>query len=237
MANGDVVIVTGAGTGIGRAIAHLLATEGWRVVMVGRRAAALEETRALIERDGGAAPLVIEADQSDEPQARRVVGEAVAAFGRIDALVNNAAIGPPAAIEATTRASLERMFSINTFGPAYLIAEAWPRFLSQGRGRVVNISSMAAVDPFPGLMVYGASKAALESFARSLHNEGHARGVLAFNIEPGAVETEMLRGILTREQLPPEKTLAPAEIARVVRDCVAGRRDQDAGRTIPVPSR
>ena len=107
---------------------------------------------------------------------------------------------------------------------------------SERAGCVVNITSMAVVDPFPGLAVYAASKAALDSLTRSIHNEGADHGIRAYSVAPGAVETEMLRTIVTEEQLPTEQTLAPAQIAEVVADCIAGTCAEPSGSSLLVPS-
>jgi NAD(P)-dependent dehydrogenase (short-subunit alcohol dehydrogenase family) len=95
---------------------------------------------------------------------------------------------------------------------------------------------MSTVDPFPGLAIYAASKAALESLARSIKNEGHAYNIKAFNIAPGAVETLMLRSFIDESALPRDKTLSPEAVATVIADCVTGQRDAENGTTIILPS-
>ena len=95
---------------------------------------------------------------------------------------------------------------------------------------------MATVDPFPGLGVYAASKAALASLTRSLHNEGASHGIRAFSVAPGAVETKMLRQLFSTDQLPTDQTLEPAAVAEVVVGCIRGEREDDRGQTILLPS-
>lgn len=231
-----VVIVTGAGSGIGRSVAIRFAREGWRVAMVGRDETKLRGTDALLRTVAGSPQptKVMVVDLSDGGAARAVVGGAIAEFGRLDALVNNAGSGEVAPIERTTDELLARSFALNVFAPAHLIAAAWPAFSGQRRGVVVNISSMAAFDPFPGFFVYGATKAALDSFTRSAAIEGAAIGVKAFSVNPGAVETPLLRRVFGTDVIPSDRALHPDAIAEVVWECASGRRDADNGRSIPV---
>jgi len=234
----NVAIVTGAGTGIGREISAQLAEAGYRVVLVSRSAEHLESTAAEIKNRIGEPPntLVIPADLTDQQQTSSVVDRAMNEFGRVDVLVNNAAVAPNVPIEQTTIDLLSQTFSLNSFAPALLVASLWKVFQQQAGGCVVNISSMATIDPFDGLSIYAASKAALESLTRSIVNEGRPWGISAYAIAPGAVETPMLRSLLTEQQLPSENTLSPAAVARVVVQCVIGRRCDDLGRTIVLPS-
>jgi NADP-dependent 3-hydroxy acid dehydrogenase YdfG len=225
-----VSIITGAGGGVGRCIAVRLAAAGHRVALVGRTRATLEETAAACAGE----TLVVEADVAGEAEAivARVAGE----WGGVDALVNNAGVAPVVPIAETDAELMRHTFAVNTFGPARLIAACWPLFAARGAGCVVNVSSMATVDPFPGFLAYAASKAAVESFVRSIRNEGAEIGVRAFGVAPGAVETAMLRAIVDEDQLPSSCTLAPDDVAAVVVDCVLGRRDAEAGTTILLPS-
>ena len=97
--------------------------------------------------------------------------------------------------------------------------------LSAARGRIVNASSMAAIDPFPGFLAYGASKAALESLTRSINVEGAAAGVVAHTLRLGAVETPMLRGLFSEANLPKADAADPADVAREIAAILAGGRD------------
>lgn len=232
-----VAVVTGAGSGIGKAISMALAPQCRGLTLVGRRAARLEDTAAAIRR-GGSAPeiLVLPADLSNPSQARSVAEKTDERFGRLDVLINNAAVLTVAPVGQTTPELLRTTFAANVFGPALLVAAAWPIFMRQASGCVVNVSSMATVDPFPGLSVYAASKAALESLTRSIASESGGARIRAFSLVLGAVETPMLRSVITSELLPPQKTLEPEVVARVVLDCVLGRRDADAGGTITLES-
>ncbi len=236
-AHAPVSIVTGAGSGIGRATARALAGIGHRVTLVGRTALDLEETASLIRESNRAAvvfPCV--ADVGDLGLAAMCVARTHAAYGRVDALVNAAGIAPRAPIESTNEDLLERTFYTNTFGPAALIAACWPHWIAQRSGCVVNISTLGASDPFPGFFVYAASKSAVDSFTRSAAVEGRAHGIRAFCVNPGCIETRMLRSLWSEAELPRERALAPDAVASVILDCIAGRRDADIGASIPVPS-
>jgi 3-oxoacyl-[acyl-carrier protein] reductase len=116
----------------------------------------------------------------------------------------------------------------------YLTRAAWPAFERQRGGVVVNISSAAARDPFPGFAAYGAAKAGLNLLGLSAAREGEKIGVRVHTIAPSAVETEMFRGIMTRDQYPSEKTLDPAEVARMIALCVTGELRYASGEVIYV---
>lgn len=231
-----VAIVTGSGSGIGRATAQVLSQAGYAVVLAGRRVAPLEATGRQL-----AGPwLSLPTDMTDPAQVHRLIDTAVGQLGRVDVLVNNAGIAPQVPIEQTDASLLWQVMATNALGPAVAIARLWPVFRRQFEASgptspgacVVNISSRAASDPFPGFFAYAASKAALESLVRSCAREGAAIGVRAFAIAPGTVETPMLRALWPASVVPPDQCLSPEAVAATVLDCVLGRRDQDNGRTI-----
>ena len=230
-----VTIITGAGSGIGRATAEMLAPLGHALVLVGRTEAKLLDTLDAV-RDSGADAMVATADLQDAEHAAAVVHQAMERFDRIDAIVNSAGVAPLLPIEKTTEEVLEETFRINAFGPAFLIVEAWPIFRRQKSGCVVNVSTLGTSDPFPGFFAYAASKSALDSFTRSCAREGRSIGVRAFCVNPGAVETPLLRKNFPAHVLPPERALKPEAVAEVIGECIAGKRDHEHGRTILLPS-
>jgi NADP-dependent 3-hydroxy acid dehydrogenase YdfG len=228
-----VAMLTGAGSGIGRAAAVMLAREGFRLALVGRRLNRLEETAALARRESGTqTPLLLAADVGDVGAAAGAVDRVVRRLGRLDALINNAAAIVVQPLAQADEATMLEIFSANVLGPLAMIARALPIMIHRGGGRIINISSVAAVDPFPGLAIYAASKAALDSLTRSIVIEAGPSGVEAYSILPGAVETAMLRSVMSPEQLPSEMALRPEEVAAVIADCAAGRRKEDIGRPI-----
>lgn len=224
-------LITGAGSGIGREVAVRLAAEGYRLVLVGRREGPLRETAAMAGA-GADGAVVYAADVADAAKVRGAVDAAVQRFGRLDVLVNNAGYAPLLPIERTTPEVIEAAYRVNALAPAHAIARAWPVFLRQGSGCIVNISTMGTDDPFEGFFAYAASKAAVNLMAKSCAKEGRPHGIRAFAVAPAAVETAMLRGLFPPEVIPPEACLSPGEVAAVVVDCVLGRRDEENGRTI-----
>jgi NAD(P)-dependent dehydrogenase (short-subunit alcohol dehydrogenase family) len=177
--SGKVVLVSGAGSGIGRAVACALLAAGGEVVAVGRRAATLQ---ALGDR-----PLAVPADVGAPEAAERAVTAALERFGRLDGLVNNAGIARFAPIEAADLADFDAMLDANLRGPVYLIRAALPALRERG-GAIVNVSSVGGVLAMPGRSLYGATKAALNSLTRSLARE-LAPEVRVNAVLPGPVDT------------------------------------------------
>ena len=227
-----VALVTGAGSGIGRATAVLLSGRGWRVVLAGRRRGALAETAQSLAGESLAVP----GDVGDAGDAARVVDAAASRFGRLDALVNNAGYAPLLPIEHTTPEVIDEVYRVNALGPAYMIARAWPIFVRRGAGCVVNVSTIGTFDPFPGFFAYAAAKAAVNSMARSCAKEGAPHNIRAFAVAPGAVETSMLRAIIPESSLPRSACLAPEDVASVIVGCIEGDYDSRSGETITLGS-
>jgi NAD(P)-dependent dehydrogenase (short-subunit alcohol dehydrogenase family) len=212
-----VAIITGAGGGIGRATAIELARRGHRLALCGRRIQTLEETAKLT---GGGIAIV--ADVTIPADVDRLVQTTLAEWGRVDVLVNNAGLAPVLNVEETTIEQWRAVIDTNLSAAFYLAQACWPIFRRQGGGAIVNLSSMAARDPFAGFVAYGAAKAGVNLLSLSLAREGEKIGVRVYTVAPGAVETEMFRGILSAEQFPVDKTLQPEEVAKVIGQCVAG---------------
>lgn len=225
-----VCIVTGGGSGIGRAIVQSLSSSGFDCLIVGRRHQALLETASLCETTiGSVLPLV--ADVSSEDEVSGVIDQAMSLHGRLDAIVNNAATGGLMPFPSWTMDQLNDLWKTNVLGPAAMILKAWP-YLLESNGRIVNISSMAVLGPFPGNGAYGMTKAALDGLTRAIDVDASESGVEAYSIAPGAVETEMLRSLVDDSMLPPEKAMSPAEIAQLTTDCLGGLRPSDAGKVL-----
>jgi NAD(P)-dependent dehydrogenase (short-subunit alcohol dehydrogenase family) len=241
-----VALISGAGSGIGRATALLLAAAGWRVAIMGRRVDALEETATSIGDAEDSRVLILTGDVSIAEQAAAAVEQTVARFGRIDAVVNNAGSAPLAPIDKTTPEMLRECFAVNAIAAGYVIAASWPVFRRQAeeakaqgeaaRATVVNVSSMATRDPFAGFFAYAAAKASVNLMALSCAKEGRAIGVRGFAVAPGAVETPMLRANFPEKMIPKAKALAPEDVARIIVACINGERDAENGQVIWVPS-
>lgn len=210
MMNGKSVIVTGAGRGIGRAIARRLSAAGANVAIAARNERELNETRRLASREC----LAVAADLTKADEVDRLVEETINAFGRIDGLINNAGIAPCGPIESLEPDQFDDLVAIN-IRAVYLCCRAvWPRMAESGGGVIVNMSSLAAEDPFPGFAAYGGTKAFVNLFSQALHAEGHPRNIRVYCVAPGAVETQMLRGPFP--DFPAEKALDADEVAALV---------------------
>jgi NAD(P)-dependent dehydrogenase (short-subunit alcohol dehydrogenase family) len=175
------VVVSGAGTGIGRAIARRALGEGAVVTVVGRRERLLKELGPEVE--------VVVTDITQPGAAEHVVSAALGRFGRLDAVVNNAGVARFGRLEDVGVDSFDEMFATNVRAPAELIRCALPQ-LRANRGSVVNVSSVGGVLVMPGRSLYGASKAALNSLTRSLARE-LAPEVRVNAVLPGPVDTPM----------------------------------------------
>ena len=222
-------IVTGGTAGIGLATARRFIEQGWRVLIVGRDQGRLGD--ALNELGGKAQGCRADVGSPDGPSI--IVAACMKAFGRLDALVNNAGVAPLVPLAQHTPQLIEQCFATNAVGPAKLIIAAWPH-LSVTRGRVVNVSSMATRDPYPGFFGYAASKAGVELMVRSIAKEGVSAGIKAFAVAPGATETAMFRALFDESTVPSEDVLDPAEVAELIVECATGQRDEDNGLAIEI---
>ncbi len=234
-----VAIITGAGRGIGRATAVHLAALGYRLTIASRSEAELRETAsaALTEGVGNAAasapyPFPTNVAQFDEVE--RLVQGTLSRFGRLDAIVNCAGLAPVRPIAEMSVAEWHTTLDTNLSSAFYLCKAAWPTFERQRSGVVVNVSSAAARDPFPGFAAYAAAKAGLNLFGLSAAREGQKIGVTVHTVAPSAVETGMFREIMSAEQYPTEMTLSPDDVARVIAQCVRGELRHASGEVIYV---
>ena len=218
--SGKVAWVTGAGRGVGRALAEGLAEAGATVVLQARSADELEVVREKIVANGGTAEVVV-GDVTDEETAQRVTDLATERWGRLDVLVNNAGISP--SLERSERISADdwrQVLDINLTG-VFLCARAAGRvMLEQGSGSVVNMSSVHGQVGFPRLAAYSASKGGVEMLTRTLALEWAAAGVRVNAVAPGYLETQMTEGLRQsdrwaarlREKIPMGRFGRPEEI-------------------------
>lgn len=232
MADEKVAIVTGAGSGIGRRVAVSLGASGYCVVLVSRSRENLEETAEMVDGES----FVYPADLSDSKAITTLVEDVLASFGRVDALANVAGHAELLSLDQITPEHWRRTIDVNLGAAVLLTAGFWPTFKAQGAGVVVNVSSMASTDPFPGFTTYATAKAGLNMLTRCTAQEGQAIGVRAVGVAPGAVETPMLRSMFDEKVIPMDKTLDPDEVAEVICGCVTGERAFENGETIPLPS-
>ena len=188
--NGKVALVTGASSGIGRAAAVRLADAGARLALVSRDRARLEELAASL--GGPATAHVIPADLTDPGARARVVPECLGQFGRLDVLVNSAGVIATGNLADTEPAEWRSMLEINLYATVELMRAALPH-LEATRGCIVNLSSVAGLRAFPGILAYAVSKAAVEQLTRCAALELGPRGVRVNAVSPGVVVTELHR--------------------------------------------
>jgi NAD(P)-dependent dehydrogenase (short-subunit alcohol dehydrogenase family) len=189
-----VVVVTGAGRGVGRCHALHLAARGASVVVAdygvgidgaGSSPAPADEVVREIKQAGGEAVACC-ASVADERGAASIVDTAIDAFGRIDAVINNAGIHDPGAFDELSIEQFRAMFDVHFFGTLFVTRAAWPHFVKAGYGRVVNTVSEAMLGGIPELTSYGAAKGAVFGLTRNLATEGPAHGIRVNAIAPRA---------------------------------------------------
>jgi NAD(P)-dependent dehydrogenase (short-subunit alcohol dehydrogenase family) len=193
--DGRVAWVTGAGRGLGRAVAQGLAAAGAEVALTSRTEAELAETLAKIEADGGRG-VVLPADVTDPEQVEAVAAAALDRLGRLDILINNAGISPVLArSEALALADWKRILEVNLTGAFICSQAAGRQMLADGGGSIINISSVHGRVGSPRLAAYAASKGGLELLTRTLAVEWADRNVRVNAVAPGYFATEMTEGI------------------------------------------
>lgn len=230
-ANRPVVLVTGAGGGIGRETSRLLAARGRAVALLGRTSASLQATAELLPE--GTPTLVLEVDLADSEACTDAVDAIATRFDRLDAIINNAGVAPQVPIQDTDARLVRETIDANLVGPIVLVARAWPLLVAAG-GCVVNVSSMASIDPFRGFTAYAASKSGLDSLTRSIMAEADDTGIRAFTLNPGVVETRMLRTLFDESMVPKDAAMRPVEVAEEILACIDGHRDERIGLPHPL---
>jgi NAD(P)-dependent dehydrogenase (short-subunit alcohol dehydrogenase family) len=190
----QAVIVTGAGRGVGRCHALLLAAKGARVVVADHggnidgsgssRSPADDVVREITDASGQA--VACHASVADECGANEIVTAALDAFGRVDAVINNAGIHDPGMFESLSADQFRTMLDVHFLGTVFVTRAAWPHFVKAGYGRVVNTVSEAMLGGIPELTSYGAAKGAVFGLTRNLATEGLPRGIKVNAIAPRA---------------------------------------------------
>ena len=207
---GQTALITGAGSGMGRETARLLAADGATVVLLGRRQEALDEAADVIRADGGTAHPVA-ADITDDADVARVIDWVHSALGPVDILINNA--GSSSSVlnpQWLPHDEWREVLEVNLTAVFQLTQAVLPDMLGRGTGTIVTVSSLAAVNPnLLGGAAYGAAKAGARNFMSFLHNTFRNQGLRAITILPGEADTP----ILDNRARPPQ----PAERANMVR--------------------
>lgn len=183
-----VILITGASSGIGAALAREWGRGGARLVLAARRRERLEDVRREVEAFGGGA-VVSECDVTRDGDPERAVALGVAEWGGLDVVVANAGLGVSGAFETLSLDDYRRQFETNVFGLIRTVRAALPE-ISRARGRIALMGSAAGYVSTPGTSAYGMSKFAVRALAQSLRHELRARGVSVTHVAPGFVESE-----------------------------------------------
>ncbi len=185
--SGNVAVITGASSGIGKAAAEFLMNKGYKVYGTSRKKPADEDVVKASSGEGFIRMLQL--DVCSEESVRDAVNRVLEAEGRIDVLINNAGMGIAGSVEDTSPEEVFKQFDANFFGMHRMIREVLPAMRKQGKGLIVNISSVAAVFPIPYQSMYVASKAAIEGMSGCLRNELRPFGIKVALVEPGDTKT------------------------------------------------
>ena len=188
---GRITLISGAGTGLGRATAIAFAAEGATPLLLGRRLDKLEETAAMVLERTGKEAFVLQTDVTKETQVQEAVQSALERYGRIDVLLNNAAVLEPGSVAELTSDDWHKQISTNLTAPFLLTKAVLPAMRAQKYGRIINITSSLSKNGAGGYAAYSAAKAGLESLTRTIADEEHEHGILVNLYNPGTLRTEM----------------------------------------------
>lgn len=209
---GSVALVTGAGRGIGKSVALMLARSGCRLIVAARTAREVEATTEEIKSWGGVATHVV-ADLARDDEIERVVEESRRAFGAVDILINNAGWGKRAPVVRMKREDLDQTLRVNLRAPMLLAKHLVPAMIEKGGGAVINIGSISGKSGEANGAAYSASKFGLLGFTQSLYEEVREHGIKVSVILPGFVDTPL---IPPNRQLDRSKMIQADDVAQAV---------------------
>ena len=216
-----VAIVTGGGSGIGAATAHRFAREGATVVVTGRTQEKLEKTVADAEGPGTVVPRVV--DAADEAAITTLVDDVAREYGRLDTLVNNAAVARPGTVEDMDSATWREVMATDLDGVFFASKAALPHLRTAG-GSIVNVGSVSGLDGDWGMVAYDAAKGAVVNLTNAMALDHGGEGVRVNAVHPSLTATEMSEGVREdedslaafRARIPMQRPAEPAEVADVI---------------------
>lgn len=203
---GKLVVVTGGGSGIGRAACRAFSSEGAHVIVANRTVDKGEETVQLIRNAGGSAEYA-KVDVTLEDDIKRLIADAVAAHGAIDVLVNNAAVCPQARITDLSLAEWNHILATNLTSVFVGCREVIPHMVRSGGGSIVNVASIHALATLPGHSAYAAAKGGIVAMTRAIALDVAKQNIRVNTVLPGAVHTPMLKGSAKKADTPREEIM------------------------------
>lgn len=239
---GKVAVVTGGNAGIGEAIAKRFADEGASVVITGRRQQELDHVVNVIRLHKGTV-LGVAGSVTDDTHVRDVIRRTLDSFGKIDVLVNNAGIGAfGKRLHETDDATWASVLDVNVTGVFRMTRAVIPQMLKQGRGTIINVSSIASLVGLSGLAAYTASKGALDAFTRAVAVEYAQDGIRCNVVNPGLIDTpmaaslmanpDMLQAILSQYAI--RRPGKPEEVANLILYLASDESTWVTGTTFPI---
>lgn len=187
--SGKTVVVTGASSGLGKAVCLAFAQEGANIVMAARRPELLMKAAEEV-KSVGAQVIAVPTDVSNADQVTRLSDQTLSTFGRVDILINNAAIDYPGPITELAVEQWDKIIGVNLSGVFYLSKAVFPAMMKQKSGYIINISSVAGKKGWPNATAYCAAKFALTGFTQALNGEGKPYNIRCSVVYPGGMETE-----------------------------------------------
>ncbi len=239
---GKVAIITGGSAGIGEAIAKAFVREGASVVITGRRQKELDRVVNDIMKEQGKA-FAVAGSVTDELHVQETVRQTVRQFGQLDILVNNAGVGDfGKRLHEIDDATWTQVFDVNLTGVFRMTRAVLPQMLKQGKGAIVNISSIASVIGLPSLPVYAASKGGLDALTRALAVDYAKDGIRCNVVNPGLIDTPMAAPLMSNSELldpilshyPIRRAGKPEEVANMVLYLVSDEATWVTGGTFPI---
>ncbi|MBS7562874.1 SDR family oxidoreductase [Mucilaginibacter sp. Bleaf8] len=224
-----IVVITGASSGIGKALAHECASRGANLVLAARQYVNLCDITEKIEKQYGVKALAVQCDVSIEDDCALLIKQAVLTFGRVDVLINNAGISMRALFKDLDLQVIKRLMDVNFWGTVYCTKYAMPELL-KSKGTVVGVSSIAGYKGLPGRTGYSASKFAMNGFLDALRVENLKTGVHVLTACPGFTASNIRNTALNKEakqqgesSLEEDKMMTAEEVAKIITDGIQNR--------------